>query len=163
MNNKFNYGIYPAILKSKTEVTVDFSTLMSVNDSNLKVSIGLTPNMPSEDGKPIFNILLSRCIKDNLNDVVLAEMSIEYTYRLDIEDSFSPSEEDLFYLLNDAGGKFAVEWALFMQGTRFQLHGKTKTLKKSYWIPELEKAIDFWEDSIRHLDVDDDGKPLDRG
>jgi hypothetical protein len=161
MITRYRIGHYPIEDNERIVENIDIMQPLKFGVSDLNIKLGLSPIMPSEENRPLLSITIDKQIVDHVG-TPLVNLNRTYTYRLDIDDNLSPQEDELFELLEESAKNFAVEFSKIVNGTRFQMHGKVKRLDKDKWLIDLEKVIDFWNDSIRHIEVDQNGKPLRR-
>ena len=159
MKKRYSVGVYTVKTDERILVKVDPMRPLSSRVFDLVIKFGLTPKMPSEKNKPLFTLTLQKFITDSQNKN-LVNLTRTYTYLLDIDDTISPTEAELFDLFEDSAKDFAIEFSKLVRGTIFQHHRVAKPNKDELLV-KLEKAIDFWDDSIRNIKVDKNGKPLD--
>ena len=161
--NKRTYPIAsypPKEIINEFNVPDDTSPLaLSVKD--LETSFALTPKMPSEDNCPLFTVSVTKEIFETNSNKTLVKLSKGYTYKLVIDDSINPEPFHLFEKIDESVMDFAKHYFKLTDKTRFHTHSQIKKLNQEEYIVELERRIDFWEDSIRQLKVDNEGKPLD--
>ena len=161
MKISFPIGHYPIQELNRTINDTDFLSPLEFKVSNLILeNVALSPKMPTEENRSVLSFHLKRHIIDSENND-LVRLEILYQYRLDIDDDKSPTEDELIEILNYSSQDFAFKWVDLVHGTRFQTHAKTQKHDEKQLKYDFEKAIDFWNDSIRHLPVDENGKPLD--
>ena len=97
MKLRFVIGTYPIKTLEKTVNIPDDKHPLSFSVSNLTIKLGLTPKIPSEENRPLLSISLEKKIVDSVGKNLVL-LQTEHTYRLDIEDDFSPSPEEIFIL-----------------------------------------------------------------
>jgi hypothetical protein len=115
--------------------------------------------MPTEENKPLLSVTLEKLIVSD-NDTPFVKLNILYTYRLDIEDSLIPTKEEIFNLIDQSALDFAVKFNDLVKNSNFRHHKVNKQTLENL-AHDLDRVIDFWQDSLRHIKVDKDGRPID--
>ena len=126
----------------------------SFDVSPLGVSMGLTPRIKSLNSFHLFRITLAKHITDDSNGKILAELEIEFPYALDLPDEVTPIAEEIFDLMHDASLDFAANWYQLLSDTQFEKHRLSEKFEFDPLEKEIEKTIDFWEDSLRDKTLD---------
>ena len=156
---RFSSAIFPIEINESFLETKNLTYPLNLKAYDLNFKFGLTPKMPTEHNKPLLVTTLEKHIVSD-NEITLVKLTITYTYRLDIEDSLIPTNEEIFNLIDQSALDFAVKFNDLITNSDFRNHVIDKPNLKNL-THDLDRVIDFWQDSLRSIKVDEDGKPTD--
>jgi hypothetical protein len=122
--------------------------------SKIGYSLGMTPKMKSVECLYLVNMVLEKRIRNNINGEMLVELEIEYNYAFDANSNETPTTQEIFSLMNESSRDFALYWGELLSNTRFSQHGKSEKFQLKNEETDIERAIDFWEDSLRNRTLD---------
>jgi hypothetical protein len=120
-----------------------------LNASELIVGIGLTPKMQAYDQKPLLIIDLEKNIASSSGEYVV-KLKIVHSIVLNIEDDLTPSNEEVFSLLEAVAHAFANKYGAMVQHTPYEQHGIAR-LEKGEWLARIDNTLANWTSNIREL------------
>ena len=126
--------------------------LKSLKASELIVGIGLTPKMQAYDKNPLLIIDLEKNIASKSREYMV-KLKIIHSFVLNIDDELTPSNEEIFSLLESVTQAFANKYGAMIQNTSYEQYGIAR-LDEDQWIERIDKTMANWVSNTRHLEVD---------
>jgi hypothetical protein len=141
----------------------NLTTPIAFGVSNLGYSLGLTPKMKSVKCLYLVGMVLEKHIRNNISGETIVALEIEYNYAFNADKNETPTTKEIFALMNKSSYDFAIYWDNLLSNTRFAQHGRSEKFQLKNEESDIEKAIDFWEDSLRNRTLDENLKWDDKG